>query len=208
MAGIRSISINSIVLMAIASGWMGCSVHEPTPENVPELITRATLTFTPAPGSSGVVVKVTATDPDNIGPKDIQVDGPIQLTRGVQYSMTITLFNDLYAPTDPGYNVSDNVQKHGEEHQFFFSWTAGLFDNPEGNGNIDNRNDPLNYTPPGDVNGRPIGLITAWLASSIPHSGDNTFRVLLKHQPGLKSDTSSSGDGETDLDLTFVIVIL
>jgi hypothetical protein len=38
-------------------------------------------------------------------------------------------------------------------------------------------------------------------------SATNTFHIVLKHQPELKSATSTFGDGETDLDLTFPISV-
>src|SRR5688572_1461964 len=56
---------------------------EPKKEDVPELITKATLTFTPVIGGSAVVA--TASDPDGDGVQDIQVDGPINLTANSSY---------------------------------------------------------------------------------------------------------------------------
>lgn len=192
--------INSLAFL------VGCKKKDPVPENVPELITRATITFTPS-GSSGTSVVVTATDPDNIGAQDIKVDGPINLMKGTSYTLTIQLVNGLYKPTDGGYNVSKQVEEEGEEHQFFFSWNAGLFSNPVGDGNIDNPNDPVNYGSSIDKNGRPVGLTTTWTTASTPSTGSNSFRILLKHQPDIKSGTSTSADGESDLDLAFLINI-
>lgn len=185
----------------------GCKKDDPKPEDVPELITKATITFTPAAGSSGSPVVVTATDPDNIGVQDIKVDGPINLTKGSTYTLTLQLVNQLYKTTDDGYDVTKQIEKEADEHQFFFSWNAGLFSNPSGDGNIDNRNDPLNYGMSIDKNGRPVGLTTSWTTAAASSTGTNSFRILLKHQPGIKSNTSTSSDGESDLDLTFVISV-
>lgn len=196
---IAALVISSLALL------ISCKKKDPVPENIPELITRATITFTPSGGSSGSSVIVTATDPDNIGAQDIKVDGPINLAKGTTYTLTIQLVNGLYKPTDSGYNVSKQVEAEGDAHQFFFSWNTGLFSNPSGDGNIDNRNDPVNYGVSVDKNGRPVGLITMWTTASTPSSGSNSFRVLLKHQPGIKSNVSTSADGESDFDLTFMI---
>ena len=196
---IAALVISSLVFL------IGCKVKDPVPENIPELITRATITFTPSGGSSGSTIVVTATDPDNIGAQDIKVDGPINLVKGTTYSLAIKLVDGLYQPTDTFYDVSKQIEEEAEEHQFFFSWNVGLFSNPAGDGNIDNRNDPVNYGLSVDKNGRPVGLTTIWSTASTPSTGSNSFRVLLKHQPDIKSDVSTSADGETDLDLTFII---
>jgi hypothetical protein len=196
-----SFSLYATVLLMIVSG---CHSDDPQKEDTPELITKATLTFTPTDGTAAVVV--TATDPDGEGSKDITMDGPINLTLNKGYVLTIQLINELAQPTDAEYNITDEVRREGIEHQFFFSWTNNVFSNPEGNGNIDNRADPLNYsggTDSHDANNRPLGLTTQWTAGAAAASGN--FRVLLKHQPDLKSDTSDSNTGETDLDVTFTI---
>lgn len=198
-------SLKSLAWMiALSSLLIGCKNDEIKKEDVPELITKATLTFTPVAG--GNTIEVTATDPDGEGVQDIIVDGPINLTIGVTYILKLSLINELADPADPEYNITDEVTEEGDEHMFFFSWTNDVFSNPSGNGNIDNRNDPVNYTGGSDskdINGRPLGLTTTWITVASDASG--SFRVLLKHQPDLKSDTSDSNTGETDLDITFTI---
>ncbi|MEK6781400.1 MAG: GTP cyclohydrolase [Bacteroidota bacterium] len=188
----------------------GCKENDPTKEDVPELITKATLTFSPNGGGTPVVV--TATDPDGEGVQDIKVDGSINLTATTSYVLSIGLINGLAAPTEPEYNATVEVEKEGDEHMFFFAWTNNTFFEPEGNGNIDARADAVNYTGgtnSTDVNGRPLGLTTTWTSATIAGTASlsGTFRILLKHQPTLKSDTSDSNTGETDLDLTFALNI-
>jgi hypothetical protein len=147
-------------------------------------------------------VIVTATDPDGEGVQDISVDGPINLVADKTYALSIELINGLASPTDEEYDITAEVEEEGDEHLFFFAWTNDVFANPTGNGNVDKREDPLNYNDE-DVEGLPLGLSTDWTTISTTRSG--TFRVVLKHQPGLKSSTSSFSDGETDLDVTFNI---
>lgn len=177
-----------------------CEVEDPVREDVPELITKVTLTFTPAVGDP---VVVTATDPDGEGVQDVQVDSDIKLTISKSYSLTLTLANGLVNPSDPQYDVTEEVEEEGDEHIFYFSWTNDIFSDPSGDGNIDSRADAVNYEDQ-DVNGLPIGLETFWTAGTAS-SGD--FRIMLKHQPDLKSATSESGAGETDLDLTFTVKV-
>jgi hypothetical protein len=53
--------------------FSGCKDDDPEPENVPELITKVILRFTP-PGGAPVVVS--ATDPDGEGSQNLQIDEP------------------------------------------------------------------------------------------------------------------------------------
>ena len=197
-----------ILLMLSFVLFEGCKKDDPKPEDVPELITKATLTFTPNGG--GTTVVVTATDPDGEGVQDIKVDGPINLAANKTYVLKLSLINGLAAATAPEYNVTNEVEEEGDEHMFFFEWTNNTFSNPAGNGNIDARADAVNYsgaTNSKDANGKPLGLTTTWTSAALTGvaSLTGTFRVLLKHQPALKTDTSTSTTGETDLDLTFTL---
>lgn len=194
-------------LMASVLVFQGCKDDDPKKEDVPELITKATLTFTPNGGGTAVVV--TATDPDGEGVQDIKSDGPINLAANKTYVLTLDMINGLAEPTAPEYKVTDEIEEEGDEHMFFFSWTNNAFSNPAGNGNVDNRNDVINYAGGAnskDANGRPLGLTTTWTtATTAGGTIAGSFRVVLKHQPDLKSDTSDSNTGETDLDLTFTL---
>ena len=193
-----------LVVIGFAAVITSCSKEDPVKEDAPELITEAVLTFNPTTGG-GTTVVVTATDPDGEGVQDISADGPINLQAGVQYVLTIELHNTLAGIGQPGYNITDEVEEEGEEHLFLFSWTGPVFQIPTGDGNIDNRADAVSYADLDD-GGLPVGLITTWTTAG--SAGAGTFRILLKHQPGLKTSTSGSTIGETDLDLTFTINVL
>lgn len=178
----------------------GCDDDDPQREDTPELITKAILTFTP---DAGTAVVVTATDPDGEGVQDITVDNPINLVANEDYTLSISLLNELAQPSDPTYDIGEEVEEEAGEHIFFFEWTSDLFVDPAGNGNIDSRADDVNYEDH-DENSLPLGLKTSWTTGP---ASSGTFRVVLKHQPGLKSPTSGSSTGETDLDITFEINI-
>jgi hypothetical protein len=180
---------------------------DPKKEDTPELITKVTLTFTPKAG--GTAITATATDPDGQGQQDIAFDGPVNLARNTEYVLAISLINGLAAPTDDEYNISAEVEDEGDEHQFFFAWTKNAFSNPAGNGNVDNASDPLRYEGAAnakDENGHNLGLTTTWTTTDVAVSAA-TFNVILKHQPDLKTATSTSAMGETDLDVTFPLNI-
>jgi hypothetical protein len=176
-------------------------VDDPVKEDTPELITKATLTFTPSGG--GTAITATATDPDGEGVQDIEIDGPISLADNTTYTLTIQLINELADPGDAEYNITEEVEEEGDEHMFFFSWTNNVFSDPTGNGNVDNRDEDVNYNDE-DVNGQPIGLETSWTTAT---ASSGKFQVVLKHQPELKTATSTSTTGETDLDIEFDIII-
>jgi len=183
-----------------------CKDDDPVKEDIPELITKATLIFTPTAGTGASVVKVTAADPDGEGPQSIAINGEIKLTKGITYTLTVEMLNELAEPASDEYNISKEVLDEGDEHQFYFAWTGNVFSNPAGDGNIDNRNDSVNYKDK-DVNDLPVGLTTEWTAASTSITNTNTFHIVLKHQPELKSATSTFDDGETDLDLTFPVSV-
>lgn len=195
-------TLRLICLLLVASSLLflsSCKKDDPKPENIPEAITKATLTFTPA---GGAAVIVTATDPDGDGPLPRTLSGPVNLVKNVSYTLKITLINELAKPTDPEYDITEEVEEEADEHMFFFAWTNNTFSNPTGNGNVDNRSDAVNYVDT-DTKGLPLGLETSW--TTINASGNGTFRVILKHQPDLKSATTTSNDGESDLDVTFTL---
>ncbi len=112
----------AVVSIAMLSG---CSDDDdPKKEDVPELITKVTLTFTPASGSA---VVVNATDPDGEGVQSLVIDGPINLATGTTYTLGVQLINGLAAPTDEAYDVTKEVEREGDEHQFYFAWTNNVF---------------------------------------------------------------------------------
>jgi len=200
--------LNSLVLLLFAGAFIslsGCKNDDPLPENIPELITKVTLKFTPSGG--GAVVIVSATDPDGEGVQDIKVDGPINLIKGTQYTMVLELINDLFSPGADGYNITTEVEEEGVEHQFFFRFSEGVFSSPSGTGNIkDNASSTVgsvNYLDK-DVNNLPIGVNTSWTTANVVAS-TKSLRVVLKHQPNIKSGTSTSLDGASDLDVSFVL---
>jgi hypothetical protein len=180
--------------------FSSCEDDDPKKEDTPELITEATLVFTPTGGGS--TVTVTATDPDGEGLQNLTVDGPINLVINKTYTLTIDLINGLADPSEEEYDITAEVEEEGDEHMFFFGWTNNVFSNPAGNGNIDARADAVNYNDE-DENGLPLGLSTSWTTAAATASG--TFRVMLKHQPDLKTATSTANTGESDIDLTFTI---
>jgi hypothetical protein len=193
--------ISGFMCLLVVTLLCACEPDDPEKEDVPELITRVRLTFTPVEGAPVVAV---ATDPDGAGVQPLSPEGPISLTPDTGYTLTLSLINDLASSNSPEYDISAEVAEESDEHMFFFSWTDDVFVEPEGNGNIDNRSDAVYYLD-SDEDHLPLGLETTWISTHLAASGD--FRVVLKHQPGLKSETSDVTVGETDLDIVFDISV-
>ncbi|MEO0571129.1 MAG: GTP cyclohydrolase [Bacteroidota bacterium] len=193
-------------LMTILSATLfivSCSdddeMSAPPEEEELEVITDVTLVFT---DSNGTAVRASANDPDGEGVQGLVVADPISLSRDMQYTLTFEIFNNLETP---GEDIGEEIQEEDDEHQFFFSFTTDAFDSPMGNGNVDTASDPVNYDDR-DENGNAVGLETTWTTPVTPLAGGN-FTVLLKHQPGVKTSTSTSEDGDTDFNLSFVLNI-
>jgi len=195
-------AILQISLASICVFFSACEDDDPVVEDVPETITTTRLTFTPEAGGNALTFE--ATDPDGDGPESVSLD-EVVLPANTAYTLTIEFFNELVPPTDEEYDITEEVEEEGDEHQIFFGWSDGLFASPTGDGNIGagQQGDPVNYEDE-DEDMRPIGLETTWTTGE---AGSGNFQVILKHQPDIKSDTSGSTDGESDIDYTFDIEI-
>lgn len=193
----------AVVLVVTGMLHLTSCGDDPEKENVPELITKITLTFTPAGGGDPIVIS--AVDPDGEGPQDLAPEGPIELLEGETYILSIELFNELLSPGEDGYDLTEEIEEEADEHQFFFGFSNDVFSSPTGSGNIAPSTGSINYEDE-DPNGLPVGLVTRWTTGTI--QSDKFFRVMLKHLPGIKSATSTSADGETDADVTFTLNII
>lgn len=193
---------NLLIFSILLSSFLlftGCSDDDvPDKEKPVEIITDVILTFTPT--GEGEVVTAAAQDPDGEGPEDVEIVSHVTLAPDTEYTLTIALENSV-ADED----ITEEVEEEGDEHMFFFGWTEGYFTSPEGDGNIDNRDHPVNYQD-FDENSLPVGLETTWVTGG-PTSSTGTFRLVLKHQPDEKSATSTVTDGESDIDLTWDLTI-
>ena len=178
---------------------ISCDDDAPAAENEEEIITNVTLTFTPQGG--GNAVTATAVDPDGEGPRELEIVTDISLAANTTYTLSLDLLNSI-----EGESITEEILEEDEEHMFFFGWTADFFSNPTGDGNIGegNRSDNVNYLDQ-DAMGNPLGLETSWTTGEARTGG--SFRIILKHQPNVKSETSDSQDGESDVDISWGLTI-
>lgn len=181
-------------------------VTNPPVENEEEVITDVKLVFTNVNDTMDVV-EARAQDPDGEGVQELQVLDTIRLDISKTYELTYEIFNNLETP---GEDIGDEIAEEDDEHQFFYGFTNNAFLNPLGDGNIDTASDPVNYededSDAQDGSGNPVGLVTRWTTSALATS-NGSFRVVLNHLPDIKSSTSSVNDGDSDIDLEFVLEI-
>ena len=209
-----------IPMLAAAVLLTGCEKEEeevPEEEHDHEVFTDVKLIFTNTQDSSDVV-EALAQDPDYEGVEELTVLDTINLDKNKAYTLTYAILNVHEDEHDDheGEEHEDDHDDHAEdigaeiaeeddEHQFFFGFSNDVFANPTGDGNIDNASDALNYND-SDDNGNPVGLSTSWETSSSALT-NGYFRVMLQHQPGVKTASSGANDGDSDFDLTFVLNI-
>lgn len=195
---IQTLKLVSLLLLLSTYVVTSCSDDNDVPpkENEEEIITNVTLTFTPTGG--GTAQTATAVDPDGEGPQSLAIVQNITLNANTTYRLTLDLQNSI-----EGNSITEEIEKENDQHMFFFGWSNDVFSDPTGDGNIDNRADAVNYND-SDDNGLPVGLSTTWTSGN---ASSGTFRVILKHQPDLKTATSTSTTGSSDVDLTFNVSI-
>jgi len=208
---------------AIAAGVFFTSCDDddvPEIENELEVITDVVLIFTNEDDPEDVV-EAHAEDPDGEGIEGLEIMDEITLDVDKTYTLTFDIENALAEEEEEeehdeeeedeeehghGADITEEIAEEDDEHQLFFSFTSDVFADPTGEGNIgEDATGTINYNDE-DENGNPVGLSTSWTTSSTS-STDGTFTVRLQHQPDLKTATSTSEDGDTDFELTFVLNI-
>ena len=192
--------------------FSSCKDDEPPPmENEEEAISNVTLIFQPG---SGGPVSAAYSDPDGEGTMP-PVQTAIDLEMNTEYKLSIELENALANEEDER-DVTREIREEADEHQFFFAWTEGIFSDPPGTGNVLPDTDGSDSKPIGtgminydqsknDPNGNPLGLEGTSFTTGDGAPGTGSFRVVLKHQPDIKTSTTTSKDGETDIDIVWTI---
>lgn len=162
-----------------------CSSDDPEPVEEQELIT--TLTIELVPDGKGQPVTATFSDPDGPGGASPTIS-TINLSPSTTYNATVMLSDD--SPNGAG-DITPEIQAEGDEHELFFNPSQGL--------NLTVSKTDL------DKNNRPIGLKATFVTGA---ASSGTLKATLKHQPdGLKGNTSDITKGETDVEVTFPVVI-
>jgi hypothetical protein len=178
-------------LAAVAFITGGCSEDNPAKpkdENPQELITKVTLTLTPAGG--GAAVTVVFSDPDGDGGTAPTI-GTLTLKAGTTYTGTIELLDET---KDPDENITEEVEEESDVHQFFYTPEGGIV------GRV-----TVNITDT-DANNLPVGLEYT-VAVTAGAAANGTLNVVLGHYDEAPKDGTTRSD-ESDIDIDFPVSIV
>ena len=170
----------------LAFTLIACEKADPIIPNEEELIT--TLIYTLSPDGGGAPVELKFQDLDGDGGNAPVVKGGT-LAANTTYSGSIELINEIESE-----NITEELEQEEDEHQLFF--------------NVSGLNATITYGD-ADSRGNPVGLSTI-LTTGAASSGQIT--VTLRHEPAKDASGVANGDitnagGETDIEVTFDVVI-
>lgn len=179
--------LRSMLLLVAVLLFSQCDTEDPEPENEEELITTLEMTFSPVGGGADVVFSVF--DEDGDGPAAPEYTNGT-LEADTEYNVAIEVRND-----EEGEDITAEVREEDAEHQFFFGTTSGL--------NLEFAYDDA------DDNGNPVGLSTIFRTGA---ASSGSLQVELRHEPDKSADGVANGNptnagGETDIQVTFDVVI-
>jgi hypothetical protein len=167
-------------------GCRGDSVTAPGGES--EVISRVTLSLTPA-GGSAASAYIEDADGNGPGAPSAQV-GTLSVTRGVTYTGSVRFENRLVTPIE---NITDEVIAEGAEHRVLYTVSG------EG---ITVTTTDLDNT------GKPLGVNFTLAAGASATSGPRNMRVVLCHYgTTTKPATATSCTVDTDIDVTFALTV-
>ncbi len=155
------------------------------PANNSELLTTVKLTYKNTANLSDVVI-ATWKDVDGAGGAAPVIDN-LNLKANITYNVSVDVLDESKSPSE---NKSPEILAEGTDHQFFYTVTPSSLLT-------------VNYLDK-DAKNLPIGLLTSQATKS---SGAGTLKITLKHQPNLKSATSTINTGESDIEVTFNVTI-
>ncbi len=193
-------------LLALSSSLIACSEDGGGSTNENEVISRITLTFTPAGGGAAITARFD--DPDGDGGAAPTVD-PINLVAGATYSTAVRFENALETPAE---DITLEVADESDQHQIFF--TGSAVKGPASNQPAA----PLTHVySDTDANGLPIGLLSSFTAAA----GTGQLIVTLRHLPEVNGQAVKSAatattvrdggfaglGGSTDAQVTFAVTV-
>ncbi|MEZ4909684.1 MAG: type 1 periplasmic binding fold superfamily protein [Saprospiraceae bacterium] len=174
-------------LLLISLLFSACDPDDPIVPNEEEVITTMTYTLTDS-NNNTVVFSFKDLDGDG-GNSPVVTQGTLKAN--TSYEGTVELLNEAGSPVE---NITEEVQKEADAHQFFYSSTVpGI---------------AIKYEDE-DNNGKPIGLYTSLVTKD---AGNGTLTIVLRHQPNKSATNVANGDitnagGETDIEVTFDVTV-
>lgn len=180
--------LSGICLFIISICLFSCSDDTPL-VNESELITSLEFVLKPQNGSDSIAFSFK--DLDGVGGNPPVLYSP-KLKANTNYLTSLRILNESVTPI---VNITDEIISEGTDHQFFYI--------PAGQANL--QFTYLDF----DTNNYPIGTKTSMSTGS---SGTGNLKIILKHLPNKKASGVQNGDitnsgGETDIELSFEVVL-
>lgn len=183
---LRWLWIIASLSLIVATGCEEDNPAAPEPENPQELITKVTLTLTPAGGAAATA---TFSDPDGDGGNPPTI-GALTLRAGTTYTGTIELLDETKNPAE---NITEEVEEESDVHQFFYTPEGGIAGRVTVT--IADR----------DNNNLPVGLeYTVTVTAGAAANG--TLNVVLSHYDESPKNGTTPSD-ESDIDIDFPVNI-
>ena len=160
------------------------------PVNEEEVITTVKVTLTPQNGGTPIVLQ--SRDLDGDGPNAPVITTSANLAANTVYNGSLDLLNEIATPAE---SITSEIIEEALDHQFFFSATNNI--------------GTTAYAAPFDGNSQPIGVNFTFTTTN---AANGNLTVVLRHEPNKSADGVASGDitnagGETDIQVTFPVVV-
>jgi hypothetical protein len=183
------------ILLLIAALAAGCKKDKEDPAtpgtppvNEEEVITTVKLTFTDTETSEVFELRWADADGDG-GNAPVITGDTLEIAR--TYDVAVSVLNES---VDPVEDITAEIAAEDEEHQFFYTVNGAEL--------------TIDYAD-GDGNGKPVGLLCAGTTGA---AGNGSLTLKLVHEPDKDAPGVADGDptnagGETDIEVTFPVVI-
>jgi hypothetical protein len=164
--------------------FSGCKKDPVVDPNENELITTVRVKLTEKLlGGTGPTTIFEFKDLDGEGGAAPSKFDEIVLTKGRIYDCALEVLNESVSPAQ---DITKEILAEAVDHQFYYAASDGLV-------TVSNLNN--------DSKGLPVGTTSIWTTGTLTGSG--TFRITLKHKPGVKAAGDLVSVGETDIALDF-----
>jgi hypothetical protein len=167
--------------------FSGCKKDPVVDPNENELITTVRISLLDKTGGSTTPLIFEFKDLDGEGGVAPSKFDEILLTKGKTYDCSLTVLNESVSPAD---DITKEILAEAVDHQFYYSASDGLV-------TVSNLNT--------DSKGLPVGTTATWTTGTL--SGSGTFRLTLKHKPGIKAAGDLVTVGDTDIALDFKLKV-
>lgn len=177
----------TFLLMGTLLTFASCKDDDdPGPDEEQEVITAVTVSLTPTGKGQDAAATIST-----LTGSPVQ-NAPLTLKPGTEYTAVVTFTDESKTPVE---DVTAEIYEERDEHLVVFTFTPDAGSNATLNVNITDR----------DQNNRPVGLESTVTTGA--GTGNGKLRVMLKHQPGnLKTGTNTTA-GETDVDVSFNVIV-